>query len=67
MIEKILRLSLSDPNFSCICDDLVLACDTLARYEARSDADRRPEVAEYRTVILELEREIRERLVTARW
>jgi hypothetical protein len=51
------RLALSDPEFRGLCEDYALAKQSLARFEARPDAAERPEVADYRSVIAELELE----------
>ena len=52
--ERFLR----DEAFRGLCEDYALARDTLVRFEAMPDADHRPEVPDYRTVISELETEI---------
>jgi hypothetical protein len=52
------RLALRDPEFRGLCEDYALARASLAGFEARRDASERPEIAEYRTVIAELEAEI---------
>ena len=52
--ERFLR----DESFRELCEDYALARDTLVRFEAMPDADHRPEVPDYRTVISELETEI---------
>ena len=52
------RLALTDPAFREICEEYALAQQSLARFEARSDAAERPEIGDYRTVIAELEGEI---------
>jgi hypothetical protein len=57
--QAILALSLSDRLFRSLIEDLVLAHETLERFEARSDADERPEVPEYRAIIEELDAEVR--------
>ena len=55
----VLRLLLrSDLRFRSICEDYALACAGLAAFEARPDATSRPEVAEYRLLLAELETEI---------
>lgn len=58
----VLALSLSNPSFRALCEDLALALQTLARFEARPDADLRPEIPEYRAIIRELEDEIQAHL-----
>ena len=52
------RLVLRDAGFRGICEDYALAREGLATFEARPDAAMRPEVADYQTVIAELEHEI---------
>lgn len=52
------RLALTDPEFREICEEYALALTSLASFEARPDADDRPEVGDYRTVITEIETEI---------
>ena len=52
------ELFLRDESFRELCEDYALARDTLVRFEAMPDADRRPEVPDYRSVISELEKEI---------
>jgi hypothetical protein len=51
-------LALTDPGFREICEEYALAQQSLAGFEARLDAAERPEIADYRTVIVELENEI---------
>ena len=58
------RLVLKDTAFRSLCEDYALARASLAGFEARSDAAERPEIADYRAVIAELESEIA-RFVTA--
>jgi hypothetical protein len=57
--KEILRLSLRDPDFRDLCEDLEDAQASLTRLVFLSGQDERPEVAEYRTIIAELEDEIR--------
>ena len=52
------ELFLRDESFRGLCEDYALARDTLVRFEAMPDADQRPEVPDYRSVISELEKEI---------
>ena len=52
------ELFLRDEVFRGLCEDYALARDTLVRFEAMPDADQRPEVPDYRSVISELEKEI---------
>ena len=57
--QDILQLSLSDPKFRDLCEDLDDAQASLARMAAFPGPVERPEVAEYRTIIAELEDEVR--------
>ncbi len=52
------RLAIRDQSFRSLCEDYALAKASLAGFEARSDAAERPEIADYRVVIGELESEI---------
>jgi hypothetical protein len=52
------ELFLSNESFLGLCEDYALACETLVRFEALPDADQRPEVPDYRSVIFELEEEL---------
>ena len=52
------ELFLRNEVFRGLCEDYALARDSLVSFEAMPDADQRPEVPDYRTVISELEREI---------
>ncbi len=49
---------LRDESFRSVCEDYALACDCLARFQALSDAQRRTEISDYRSLIAELETEI---------
>lgn len=51
-------LALSDPTFLDLCVEYQLALSSLAAFTSRPDAAVRPEVAEYRGIIAELETEI---------
>lgn len=57
--HEILRLSLKDPVFRSLSDDLCDAHDSLGHFLALSQAGERPEVTEYRAIIAELEAEVR--------
>jgi hypothetical protein len=57
--QELLRLSLKDPVFRSLCEDLCDAHDSLARFLALAETGERPEVAEYRAIIAELEAEAR--------
>jgi hypothetical protein len=57
--REILGLSLRDPGFRSLCEDLGDAHTALAHFVALSSVHERPEVAEYRTVISELQSEVR--------
>jgi hypothetical protein len=52
------RLAVTDPDFREICEEYALARQSLARFEALPDAAERPEILDYRTMIVELEDEI---------
>lgn len=52
------ELFLRDEVFRGLCEDYALARETLVRFETMPDADQRPEVPDYRSVISELEKEI---------
>ncbi len=53
------RLYLKDERFRAICEEYALSWASLRRFEERPDGCRRPEVEDYRTIIGELEDEIR--------
>jgi len=57
--QEILQLSLRDPHFRDLCEDLSDAHASLNRLIANSAQGERPEVAEYRTIIAELQEEVR--------
>jgi hypothetical protein len=57
--HELLRLSLKDPIFRSLCEDLCDAHDSLARFLSLSGTRERPEVAEYRSIVAELEAELR--------
>lgn len=57
--RDILGLSLKDPVFRSLCEDLCDAHDALERFLSLSGIPERPEVGEYRTIIAELEAEVR--------
>jgi hypothetical protein len=63
--EQVRRLYLSDERFRSICEDFSLSIDSLRRFEKRADAHLRPEVDDFRTVLHELEDEIRGYLAAA--
>ncbi|MCA3575086.1 MAG: hypothetical protein IOC86_14310 [Aestuariivirga sp.] len=56
--QEIRQAALGDHTFRDVCDDLAIALETLARFEARTDASSCPEIPEYKAIILELEAEI---------
>lgn len=60
------RLALRDEVFRAICEEYSLALNSLSWFEARPDADQRPEIADYRSVIAGLEEEIAQFLQNAR-
>ena len=63
---RLRRRFLRDASFRMICEDYALALASLDRLRATPDGHNRPEVAEYRGVIRELEAEIREQLLEDR-
>lgn len=53
------RLATEDETFRGICEDFALACSTMVRLSALSDADRNPAVvADYELLIADLEKDI---------
>jgi hypothetical protein len=52
------RLFLANDAFRTICEDYALAQDTLVRFENEPDAEHRPEVMDYQSVVSGLESEI---------
>lgn len=52
------RLALTQPSFREICEEYALAQQSLAGFEARLDAAKRPEIGDYRALIAEIESEI---------
>jgi hypothetical protein len=57
--RAIMRLFLSDPVFRSLSEDMCEAHDSLARLQRLSPIGERPEVVEYRSIIAELEAEVR--------
>jgi hypothetical protein len=57
--HDLLRLAIRDPVFHSLCEDLDDAHASLARFLLLSQTGERRELAEYRTVIAELEAEVR--------
>jgi hypothetical protein len=56
---RIRQLVLADQAFRSVCEDYALARETLARFEALPEAEKKPaEVADYVSVIAALEDEI---------
>jgi hypothetical protein len=57
--EDAIRLAaIKDQRFRALCDDLLLAIETLDRFEGRPDAALRTEIPEYRLIIAEMEAEL---------
>ena len=56
--ETIRRLYLANDGFRSACADHGLALAALSAFEARPDSGSRPEVAEYRQLIRDLESEL---------
>jgi hypothetical protein len=62
-VARIRRLVLADDSFAGICEDYALARTTLARLEQPGEAEGHgEEVADYRTLVADLEREVAEAL-----
>ena len=59
------RLYLGDERFRAICEDYALALTSLRNFEERADADVRPEIDDYRSLIQELEDELQKYLSPA--
>ena len=59
------RLYLGDERFRSICEDFALAHKSLRNFEERADADLRPEIDDYRSLIKELEEELQKYLAAA--
>jgi hypothetical protein len=57
--EVVNRLIDENETFRSICEDYVLAQRALTEFKKKSDHPDRPEVADYQSVICELEQEIR--------
>jgi hypothetical protein len=65
--EDAIRLAaIKDQPFRALCDDLLLAIETLDRFERRPDAALRTEIPEYRVIIAEMEAELVSYLVGRR-
>lgn len=62
--QEILQLSRRDSEFRSLAEDLWDAQESLRFFLALPDAASRPEVEEYRTIIAELEAEVRHYLAT---
>jgi len=60
------RLMLRDETFRGICEEYVLAKASLSWFETQPNADSRPEVADFRSLIPSLELEIEQFLRQAR-
>ena len=65
--NPIRRLFLADRGFRSVCEDYALARDALARFQAMPNAQQRPEVADYQTVIADLESGNRRHHSQCRW
>ena len=52
------RMFLADRGFRSVCEDYALARDALARFQAMPNGQQRPEIADYLSVIADLESEI---------
>jgi len=60
------RLLLKNHDFRGICEDYTAARDALAHFRERPDAPERPEIADYETLLVELEAEIAALVAAAR-
>lgn len=60
------RLVLKSESFRGICEEHELARESLSWFEARDDVPTRPEVADFRSIILGLESEIEQFLASSR-
>jgi hypothetical protein len=56
---EVLQLSLRDPEFRSLSEDLCAADDSLAHFLALSQLQERREIPEYRALIADLEAEVR--------
>jgi hypothetical protein len=65
--ELVRRLYLQDEQFRAICEDFELSITSLRGFEKRPDAHTRPEIDDYRTVLRELEDELRKYLIAAEY
>lgn len=61
----IARLLVENETFRAVCEDYALARSTLANLEQPKEAREPPEVADYRSLVAELEKEIAEALRNA--
>lgn len=59
------RLYLGNEGFRAICEDFALSLASLRRFEARPDAAFRPEIADHRALLKDLERELGAYLIAA--
>jgi hypothetical protein len=64
--ETIRRLVTASSEFDELCEHLALARRTLAAFEQRPDAPSRPEIAEYRSLVSDLETDIAQLIAEAR-
>lgn len=64
-MQIVRRLYLRDEKFRAICEDFALSIQALRRFEQRPDAQFRPEVEDYRTVLRELEKELADYMAAA--
>jgi hypothetical protein len=60
------QLLVESETFRVVCEDYALARSTLARLEQSNQAREPPEVADYRSLVVELEKEIAEALQNAK-
>jgi hypothetical protein len=64
--ETVWRLVRDSAEFGELCDHLALARETLSAFEQRPDAQGRPEIVEYRSLVSELEKDVARMIVEAR-
>ncbi len=60
------RLLVENDGFRAVCEDYALARSTLVRLEQPKETREPPEVADYRSLVAELEKEIAEALRNAK-
>lgn len=56
--DAVARLIVADESFRTVCEDYVIARTTLAGFLKTAAAERRAEIADYTTLVAELEHEL---------